>query len=189
MYMIVGLGNPGRQYEKTKHNAGYRACDIAAKEMGVRFMKRRFDAVLAETSVGGEKVILMKPETYMNNSGQAIRQAMSYYKIPSEKIIVLYDDVDLQPGKLRIREKGSSGTHNGMRSILREIKTENFPRVRIGIGKQPPKMDLADYVMAKFDSETEKSFAEACKNAGLAALEIVKNGVASAQAKYNGNAI
>ena len=189
MYIVAGLGNPGKEYEKTKHNAGYRAIDVFAKENGVRFMKRRFESVVAETSVAGEKVVLIKPETYMNESGRALRQALSYYRLPPERLIVLYDDVDLAPGKLRIRQDGSSGTHNGMRSIVREIKSEAFPRVRIGIGKQPPRMQLADYVMAKFDPENEKLFSEACSNAGLAAIEIIKHGVAEAQAKFNGNAL
>lgn len=188
MYIIVGLGNPGREYEKTRHNAGYRAADSLAKELGVRFMKRRFESVIAESSIGGEKLIIMKPETYMNASGRAVRQAMAYYRIPAENLIVMYDDVDLAPGKLRIRANGSAGTHNGMRSIIAEFKAENFPRVRIGIGKQPPRMDLADYVLGKFDKETDAVFEEACIKAGLAAAEIVRTGVSSAQAKFNGNA-
>lgn len=189
MYIVAGLGNPGKEYELTKHNAGYRAIDALAKETGVSFNKRRFDGITADVIIGGEKVILLKPETYMNSSGVAIRQALNFYKLPVENLIVLYDDVDLAPGKLRIRADGSSGTHNGMRSIVKEINSEAFKRVRIGIGKQPPFMDLADYVMAKFDAENEKLFDAACKNAGLSVIEIISNSIESAQSKFNGNAI
>jgi PTH1 family peptidyl-tRNA hydrolase len=186
MWIVVGLGNPGKEYEKSRHNAGYLAVSAAARSVGARFIRRRFESVAAETQYNGEKVVFIKPKTYMNASGRAVRAALSYYRLDPSRLIVIYDDVDLELGKLRIRASGSAGTHNGMRSILSETGSGGFPRIRIGIGKQPERMDLADYVLGKFGKDEAGVFSLSCERAGEAALAVIREGIAAAQARYNG---
>ena len=185
MYLIAGLGNPGLKYRKTPHNAGFMAVDALAHQHKLRFVKSKFDAQEAELRLGGEKVLILKPQTYMNLSGKSIAAAAKYYNIPSENIIVIYDDKDLALGKLRIRAKGSSGSHNGMKSIIECLGTENFARVRFGIGKPPEGMRLMDYVLHKIDRQEKAAYEQAAEDSAMAAQEIIVNGLESAQQKYS----
>ena len=185
MYIIAGLGNPGLKYRGTRHNCGFAAIDELAKKLGARWNKKQFSADTAECRIGGEKALLLKPRTYMNLSGSAVAEAMRFYKLAPDRVIVIYDDVDLDAGHLRIREKGSAGTHNGMRSIVECLGTGDFPRVRIGIGKNPPQMDLAAYVLGRIPHGDRAMMERAFSDAADAAAEIVKNGVAPAQQRYN----
>ena len=184
MYIITGLGNPGLVYRKTRHNAGFMAVDRLAERCGVRFNKKGFSSVYGEGRIGAERVLLCKPQTYMNNSGDAVRQILNYYKLSPERLIVLYDDIDLPVGSLRIRQNGSAGTHNGMRSILACIHSEDFARIRIGVGKDDSLL-LADYVLKRPNKEDRKTLEDAFDRAADAAELIVSGRLADAQAKYN----
>lgn len=187
MYLIVGLGNPGLKYRNTRHNVGFSAIDCFAKEHGMRFSKKRFRGVTAEGVIGGEKIVLLKPHTYMNLSGQAVAEAAKFYQLPPEHVIVFYDDIDLDLGRLRIKGSGSAGTHNGMRSIISSLGRQDFPRIRIGIGKNPPYMDLAVYVLSKLTKDQKKLIDDACARAAEAAELIIKNGNADmAMSRFNG---
>lgn len=174
MYLIVGLGNPDKQYEKTFHNMGYIAVGDAAEALGARFKKKECEASVAEAYVGGEKVILARPLTYMNNSGRAVKQLMSKYKIPPENLLVIYDDYDLPKGKVRIRASGSAGTHNGMRSIIGETGLKEFPRIRIGIRDEEVNIPIINYVLSEIRKEDYELFSQACGRAGEAAAEFAK---------------
>ena len=185
MYWIVGLGNPGDKYRYTRHNAGFMALDYFAAAHNISINKIKHKAVVGEGLIGQEKVVLAKPQTYMNLSGESVLELMNWYKEDISRLIVVYDDVDLPVGRIRIRPEGSSGTHNGMKSIIYLLNTDKFPRVRIGIGKQPDYMDLADYVLGKFQDEEIPLMEEAVKKSALAIEEIIKNGVSSAMNKYN----
>lgn len=186
MYLIVGLGNPDKQYEKTFHNMGYIAVGDAADALGVKFKKKECEASVAEAYVGGEKIILARPLTYMNNSGRAVKQLMSKYKIPAENLLVIYDDYDLPKGKVRIRAGGSAGTHNGMRSIIGETGLKEFPRIRIGIKDEAVDIPIINYVLSEIRKEDYPLFAEACKKAGDAAAEFVKGlDIEKVMCKYN----
>lgn len=185
MYLIVGLGNPGDKYRYTKHNVGFMVLDYFASAHNISINKIKHKAVLGEGAIGQEKVILAKPQTYMNLSGESVQELMHWYKEDISRLIVVYDDVDLDVGRIRIRPEGSSGTHNGMKSIIYLLNTDKFPRVRVGIGKQPDYMDLADYVMSRFTDEEIPLMEEAVKKAALALEEIIKNDVATAMNKYN----
>jgi PTH1 family peptidyl-tRNA hydrolase len=185
MYIIVGLGNPGDKYKYTKHNVGFMVVDYFASVHKININKIKHKAVLGECLIGQEKVILAKPQTYMNLSGESVQELMHWYKEDISKLIVIYDDVDLPVGRIRIRQEGSSGTHKGMKSIIYILDTDQFPRIRIGIGKQPDYMDLADYVLSKFSDEEIPLMAEAVKDSALAVEEIIKNGINSAMNKYN----
>ena len=166
-YLIVGLGNPDRKYENTRHNCGWLAIDYISQKLGVKVNKIKFKSFTGECTIGGSKALLMKPTTYMNNSGQAVVEAMNFYKIPPEKVIVIFDDVSLDVGKMRIRQKGSDGGQKGMRSIIYLSGSDAFPRIKLGIGSKPnPNWDLADWVLSKFSDserrELEKMFENAC---------------------------
>ncbi|MBR6790928.1 MAG: aminoacyl-tRNA hydrolase [Oscillospiraceae bacterium] len=153
-WLIVGLGNPDKKYEKTRHNAGFMAVDEIASSVSADISKKKFDALIADANIAGERVLLMKPQTYMNLSGVAVEKAASFYKIPPERIIVIFDDISLPVGKLRIRRKGSHGGHNGIRSIIDYLHSDNFPRVKIGVGEKPrPEYDLADWVLSTFTKD------------------------------------
>lgn len=150
-FIIAGLGNPGAKYEKTRHNIGFMAVDYIAAECGVRIDRAKFHALVGEVDMGGVRVLLMKPETFMNNSGISIAEAAGFYKIPPERVLVLHDEISFEPGLFRIRRKGSSGGHNGLKSIIEHLASEDFPRIKIGVGKKPtPEYDLADWVLGKF---------------------------------------
>ena len=153
-FIIAGLGNPGTQYQKTRHNVGFVAIDYIAAKLGVKIDRAKFHALVAEAKIGDVRVLLMKPETYMNNSGVAIGEAASFYKIPPERVLVLHDEISFEPGLMRIRRKGSAGGHNGLKSIIAHLSSEDFPRVKIGVGKKPtPEYDLADWVLGKFPKD------------------------------------
>lgn len=184
MYIIAGLGNPGLRYEGTRHNVGFHAVHVLEDRLGVRANRLRFSALTGEGRIGGHKVLLMKPQTYMNLSGKALREATTFYKIPPERVIVLYDDLDLPFGRLRVRPFGGPGTHNGMRSIVQELGGGDFPRVRIGIG-EPTRLDCADFVLSKFAKEQEKEINALLVRAAEAAQAIVEIGVDAAMNRYN----
>lgn len=170
MYLIVGLGNPGTEYETTFHNMGYLAVANAAQELSVKFKKKECESVVAEANINGEKVILARPTTYMNNSGRAVKQLMAKYKIDKERLLVIYDDYDLPKGTIRIRASGSAGTHNGMRSILAETGISDFARIRVGIRDSEVNIPIINYVLAKIKSEDYELFDTALHKAGLAAV-------------------
>lgn len=158
-HIIVGLGNPGIQYENSRHNAGFMAIEALEKRYGFETKLHKFKALVGQAQIGGSRVLVMKPETYMNNSGEAIAQAMSFYKIPLERVIVIFDDISLEPGHVRIRRKGSAGGHNGLKSIILLCGGEDFPRIKLGVGAKPhPDYDLADWVLGKFDEGQQKAF-------------------------------
>ena len=153
-FIIAGLGNPGQQYQKTRHNVGFVAVDYIAEKLGVRIDRAKFHSLVAEAKIGEVRLLLMKPETYMNNSGTAIGEAAAFYKIPPERVLVLHDEISFEPGTIRIRRKGSAGGHNGLKSIIAHFASEEFPRVKIGVGKKPtPEYDLADWVLGKLPKE------------------------------------
>lgn len=174
MYLIVGLGNPDKQYEKTFHNMGYIAVGDAAEMLGAKFKKKECEASIAEAFVGGEKIILARPLTYMNNSGRAVKQLMSKYKIDESRLIVIYDDYDLPKGKVRIRAGGSAGTHNGMRSIIGETGLQHFARIRIGIRDDAVDIPIINYVLSEVRKDDYPLFADACHKAGEAAAEFAR---------------
>ena len=185
MYLIVGLGNIGLKYKNTRHNMGFMAIDELAKRNGLKFNKKKFKGTVAEGSIFKKKVVLLKPSTYMNLSGESVIEAYNYYKPKIEDVIVLYDDIDLEAGALRVRPSGSAGTHNGMRSIVSALKTYGFARVRIGIGKNPPYMELADYVLQKLKGDNKKLLEEACVRAAKACETIISDGVERAMNEFN----
>jgi len=185
MYLIVGLGNPGDKYRYTKHNVGFMVLDYFASQHNINISKIKHKAILGEGLIGQEKVVLVKPQTYMNLSGESVQELMNWYKEDISRLIVVYDDVDLPVGRIRIRPEGSSGTHNGMKSVIYLLNTDKFPRLRVGISKQPEYMDLADYVLSRFSDEEIPLMEEAIKRSALAVEEIIKNGVNSAMNKYN----
>ena len=184
-FLIVGLGNPGKKYETTRHNAGFMCIDKFSQEENVDVKKVKFHALIGECYIEGHKVIVMKPQTMMNNSGQAIKECATFYKIPPENIIVIYDDISLDPGKLRIRRKGSAGGHNGIKSIIAHLGSENFPRVKIGVGAKPhPDYDLVDWVLGSFPKDQLKLINESCENAYNAIKIIMNADIYGAMSKY-----
>lgn len=183
MYLIVGLGNPGRDYEHTRHNVGFDAVDKLAEKLGVNVSKIKFKGLYGEGFLNGQKIILLKPSTFMNLSGESLIEAVSFFNIPEENIIVIYDDVDIKVGRLRIRPSGSDGGHNGMKNIIYHLQSLNFPRIRIGIGK--PKNDMVNHVLGRFSKDEQEIIDKIIDIAADAAIEIVKNGVQSSMNKYN----
>jgi PTH1 family peptidyl-tRNA hydrolase len=186
MYVIVGLGNPGKQYEKTRHNVGFEVIDILAKEYGISVTKIKHKALIGEGRIGSEKILLVKPQTYMNLSGETLIDIYRYYDVDIENIIVIYDDIDLDVGKIRIRKKGSGGTHNGMRSIVKCLGSTDFPRVRVGVSKPMPGQDLADFVLSRFRKEESENLSSGLEKAYLAIDTILKDNIDTAMNKYNG---
>ena len=186
-WLIAGLGNPEPKYEITRHNAGFLAIDRIADNANVSIKKMKFHALIGEAELGGERCLLLKPLTYMNKSGEAIAEAMRYYQIPPERVLILFDDISLDPGKLRIRQKGSAGGHNGIKSIIEMTKSNDFPRIKIGVGKKPhPDYDLADWVLSKFKKDELPLMDEAFTNAADAAAMIVSGSIDRAMNRYNG---
>jgi PTH1 family peptidyl-tRNA hydrolase len=186
MFVIAGLGNPGERYEITRHNSGFLAVEHLKEELGGKPYKLKHKAQVSECQIGAEKVLLVRPQTFMNLSGESIREVLSFYKLTPENLIVIYDDIDLPVGKLRVRPKGGAGTHNGMKSVISCLGTENFPRVRIGVGSpQNPQMDLADYILSVFLKEEQPVMSQTVKKAGLAARDIILMGTERAMAVYN----
>ena len=186
MYIIVGLGNPERRYDGTRHNIGFSAVTALADIYGISMDMKKHRAVCGKGVIEGQKVILAMPQTYMNLSGESVRELVDYYKIdPEEELIVIYDDINLAPGKLRIRPKGSAGGHNGIKNIIAHLGTQVFPRIRIGVGEKPKGWDLADYVLGRFSKEEEPVVREALEEAAKACSEIITEDVTSAMNKYN----
>ena len=187
-WLIVGLGNPGREYEKTRHNAGFRAIDLLAEKLGCKIDKLKFQGLYCQTNYGGRKLFLLKPQTYMNLSGRSVLQLSAYFNIPPQNIIVLFDDISLPPGRLRIRADGSAGGHNGIKSIIAEVGSQDFPRVKIGVGgKAHPEQNLADHVLSNFSASEEKALVSALERAADAALTIIDKGVPEAANRFNGS--
>lgn len=183
MHLIVGLGNPGREYDKTRHNVGFVAIDYLAEQLGIKMSKLKFKGIYGEGFLGTEKCILLKPQTFMNLSGQSVREAAEFYKIEPENIIVLYDDVTLDPGKVRIRPSGSAGGHNGMKNIIYLLNSDKFTRVRFGVGA--PQHDLADHVLGHFNDEDGVAVTRAIKNTEDILSVIFKMGVSEAMSRFN----
>jgi len=184
MYIVVGLGNPGKKYENTKHNIGFITLDFLAEKNDIKINKIKHKALVGEGTVSGQKVLIVKPQTYMNLSGNSVREVMEYYKVEPEQLIVIYDDVDLPMGRLRIRKKGSAGTHNGMKSIIYDLQEEGFPRVRIGIGKER-KMSLAGYVLGGFAKDERILMENAVERAAKAIECMLEKGIDTAMGEYN----
>ena len=187
-WLIVGLGNPGKEYEKTRHNCGFRALDVLADQLNCKVDKLKFQGLYGQTTWNGRKIFLLKPQTYMNLSGRSVLQLSAYFHIPPQQIIVLFDDISLAPGRLRIRADGSAGGHNGIKSIIQEVGSQAFPRVKIGVGAKPhPEYDLADWVLSAFTAQEEKALAVSLKNAADASLAIIERGVPEAANRFNGS--
>lgn len=185
-YIIVGLGNPGARYEMTRHNAGFLAMDLLAIEEGFDIKRLKHHALVSDVNIGDKRCLVMKPQTMMNASGEAVGEAAKFYKVPPEKIIVVYDDISLDVGKTRIRRKGSAGGHNGIKSIISHLGSENFPRVKIGVGKKPnPEYDLAAWVLGRFPAELEKDLKTALENSTKAVRLIVSDEIDKAMNLYN----
>lgn len=185
MYLIAGLGNPTREYEKTRHNVGFETIDILADKAGTTVTEKKHKALYGKGYIGGQKVILAKPQTYMNLSGESIREIADFYKIEPENIIILCDDINLSEGQLRIRLKGSAGGHNGLKNIISHLGTQEFPRIRIGVGEKPRGMDLADYVLGRFPKEQQAVMEEAYRDAADAACKMIEEGADAAMNHYN----
>lgn len=187
IWLIAGLGNPGLEYEKTRHNAGFMAADKIAEKHGTAFNKHKFKAVYGEFYLGKKRVFLMKPQTYMNASGAAVAEISKFYKIPTENIIIMFDDISLNVGKLRIRRNGTHGGHNGIKDIIELLGTNEIKRIKIGVGERPNReYDLKDWVLGKIPAEQQKELDTALLNAACAAEEIISRGIDSAMNKYNG---
>ena len=184
MYIIAGLGNPGKKYENTRHNIGFITLDLLAERNDIKINKIKHKALVGEGCISGQKVLLVKPQTYMNLSGQSLREVMSYYKEDVSRLIVIYDDIDIPMGSVRIRKKGSAGTHNGMRSIVYDLQSDQFPRIRIGIGKER-RSDLRDFVIGGFSKEEKEPLENAVRRAAAAAECIVEKGIDKAMNEYN----
>ncbi len=187
-WLIVGLGNPGQEYVRTRHNAGFRALELLAQQLNCKVEKLKFQGLYGQVSYNGSKLFLLKPQTFMNLSGRSVLQLSAYFQIPPQRIIVLFDDISLAPGRLRIRAEGSAGGHNGIKSIIQELGSQEFPRVKIGVGSKPtPEYDLADWVLSAFSASEEKALAISLENAAKAALTIVDKGVSEAANRFNGS--
>lgn len=186
-WLIAGLGNPGSEYARTRHNVGYRAADRLAELAGVKIDRAKFRGLCRTCQLDGHKVLLLKPETYMNNSGESLQLAAMYYKIPLDHILVLSDDISLPVGRIRVRAEGSAGGHNGLKSIISHLGSQSFPRVKIGVGAKPhPDYDLADWVLSAFTEQEERDLAPAVDRAARAALELMEHGPQAAANRFNG---
>ena len=187
-WLIVGLGNPGKDYTRTRHNCGFRALDILADQLGCKVDKGKFQGLYGQCTYRGKKLLLLKPQTYMNLSGKSVLQLSAYFHVPPQQIIVMFDDISLEPGRLRIRPDGSAGGHNGIKSIIQELGSQSFPRVKIGVGAKPnPEYDLADWVLSTFSASEEKALGPALERAADAALCIIEQGTAEAANRFNGS--
>ena len=187
MYIIVGLGNPGREYENTRHNVGFRVVDTIADQYGIGVSDKKHKALIGKGVMEGQKVVLVKPQTYMNLSGESVREIIDYYKVDEEnELIVIYDDISLDVGKLRIRKKGSAGGHNGMKNILLHLGHDIFPRIKMGVGDKPKGYDLADYVLGHFSKEDDRIMKDSVLRAIDAIKVIMEDGPDAAMNRYNG---
>ncbi|QGU96569.1 aminoacyl-tRNA hydrolase [Clostridium bovifaecis] len=185
MFLIVGLGNPGKEYEHTRHNVGFDIIDLLSKKYNIDVNRKKFKGMYGDGKVNGERVLLLKPTTYMNLSGESVKEIVEFYKIPNENVIVIYDDISLEVGRLRIREKGSAGGHNGIKSIISYLGSEVFPRIKVGVG-QPSKEELVSFVLGKFSKEDRERLEKVFKAAIDAVGAIIEEGTIEAMNKYNG---
>ena len=185
-FMVVGLGNPDRKYTLTRHNSGFLCVDMLSEKLNFRVDKLKFKSLIADTTINGHRCIVMKPQTYMNNSGEAVRECANFYKIKPENIIVIYDDISLDVGKLRIRRKGTDGGHNGIKSIIYHLNSDQFPRIKVGCGKKPhPDYNLADWVLSEFKKDEQKALEPALENACKAIELLLDNQIDKAMNSYN----
>lgn len=185
-YMIVGLGNPGRQYETTRHNAGFICIDRLADKHGIKINKLKFKSLIGDGRINGRRCLLLKPQTFMNLSGEAVRDAAEFYKIPAENIIVICDDISLDPGKMRIRRKGSAGGQNGMKNIIFHLNSDNFPRIKVGVGAKPnPNYDLADWVLSHFTKDEAVLIKDVAEKVAGAVEYMVEDKIDKAMSDYN----
>lgn len=185
MYIIAGLGNPTKEYDKTRHNVGFCVIDVLADRYGIDVSERKHKALCGRGAIEGQKVVLLKPQTFMNLSGESVRSAMDFYKLTTDELIVVYDDISLDPGQLRIRLKGSAGGHNGIKNIIAHLGTQEFPRIKVGVGAKPPRMDLADYVLSRFSKGEQALMDEAFGDAVEAAVMMMTEGAERAMNHYN----
>lgn len=187
-WLIAGLGNPGREYERSRHNTGFRALDLLAENLSCKVDRLKFQGLYGQTLYHGRRLFLLKPQTFMNLSGRSVLQLSAYFHIPPQRILVMFDDISLDPGRIRIRAEGSAGGHNGIKSIIAELGSQDFPRVKIGVGAKPrPDYDLADWVLGSFSSLEEKAMAVSLKNAADAALAVIDCGVPETANRFNGS--
>ena len=184
-YVIVGLGNPGSEYEKTRHNMGFRALDVLASDAGIDVRRAKFHSLMGQGRIAGYKVILVKPQTYMNNSGIAVREVAMYYNVPSCNVIVIYDDIDLPLTAIRLRKSGGPGTHNGMKSVVQQLGVTDFPRIRIGVGGASGDEDLVSRVIGKVPKEEQAALDKSAAAAARAAEDIIRIGIEKAMSKHN----
>lgn len=186
MFVIVGLGNPGKKYEDTRHNAGFMAVDALAKKYGISVEEKKHKALFGTGVIEGVKVLLVKPQTYMNLSGESVREVMDFYKIdPEEELLVIFDDISLAPGNMRIRKKGSAGGHNGIKSLIAHTGTQGFMRIKVGVGEKPKEWDLADYVLGHFSGEDKKALDEVMPDVISATVLIAQGEVDKAMNDFN----
>jgi len=186
-WMVVGLGNPGKEYEKTRHNVGFRSVELLAGQLKTKIDRIKFKALTRMVNHQGKKILLVEPQTYMNLSGAAVSALATYYKVKPDHILVIFDDISLPVGRIRVRRDGSAGGHNGIKSIIQSLGTDQFPRVKVGVGAKPhPDYDLADWVLSKFSAQEEKALGPALENAAAAALLLMEQGVEKAASAYNG---
>ena len=185
MYIIVGLGNPGKQYEHTRHNVGFEVIDRLAEKHDILMTERKHRAICGKGLIGGQKVMLVKPQTFMNLSGESVKSAVDFYQIGTDELIVVYDDVSLSPGQLRIRRSGSAGGHNGIKNIIAQLGTQEFPRVKVGVGEKPDRMDLADYVLSHFSKGEWEMMEDAFKEAADAVEVMIADGADTAMNRFN----
>lgn len=185
MYLIVGLGNPESDYSNTRHNMGFNVINKLAKEYDITISRKKFNSEYENAMIEGKKVMLVKPQTFMNSSGEAVIEFINFYKIELEKVIIVYDDIDIEPGKIRIRKSGSPGSHNGMKSVVHFLNNENFPRIRVGIGKPDQNENMIEYVIGAVSEEERKELDNGAEIAKNAIIEILKNGIDSAMNKFN----
>jgi len=184
-YIIAGLGNPGTRFDNTKHNVGFDVIDLLSGKFSIKVSKIKFKSVYGEGKIGGARVILAKPQTFMNLSGESISALKAWYKVPEERIIIVFDDIDIGIGELRVKRNGSAGSHNGMKSVIYQLGKDNFPRVKVGIGPKPEGWDLADYVLSKFTKEEQGKVNKSEEAAVLAIEEMISGDIDSAMNKYN----
>lgn len=184
-YVIVGLGNPGKEYEDTRHNMGYKAIDVLSSDENIEIKKHKFHSLIGQGRIAGKKAVLVKPETYMNRSGIAVRESAMYFDVPSQNLIVIYDDIDLPAGSIRIRKSGGAGTHNGMRSVVQELGTKDFIRIRIGIGAASGDEDLVDRVIGKVPKKEQEVLRKAAGEAAQAVKDIIEIGADNAMNRHN----
>lgn len=185
MYLIVGLGNPEPEYSGTRHNMGFDVINKIANKYEIELARTKFEGIYGSGVIGEEKVILLKPQTYMNLSGKSIKQFVDFYKIPLENVLVVYDDMDIEIGTIKLRKKGGPGTHNGAKSVVYELNSEDFPRIRVGIGKPVDEYDAIDYVIGKVDNKTYKKLEDGINKAVDTVIEYLKNGIDIAMNKFN----